>query len=78
MKVVQNGKAENFAEMTHESIESPSSPRQTVGGDRRLKVRASGSNSVNFDQVYGYERINGPSTDRRTVFESRQCYHRLP
>ena len=62
-KVVQNGNAEGYAEIsaevTHEAIDDPSH-RRTVGGDCRLEVQASGRNSGNYDQV-------GLRKDRRST-----------
>jgi len=77
-KVVKNRNAEDCAEeVTHEAIDGPSFHQRSVDGGRRLEVQASGSNSGNFDQVWGYGRIDGPSTDRRTVMENRHSNQRL-
>ena len=56
-KVVQNRNVDDCAEeVTHEAIDY-------VGGDRRLEVQEYWSNSGNYDQVWGYGRIDGLSTD---------------
>ena len=70
-KIVQNryaeGCAEISAEVTHEAIDSPSSHRWTIDGDRRLEVQASGSDLeilTKFGCTEGSmvrRQINGPS-----------------
>ena len=56
------GLEEISVEVTHKAIDSMSSHKWTVVGDHRLDIQASGRNSGKFDNVWGYGRIDGPST----------------
>ena len=64
--VVQRGNAEGYEEIIeeeiHKAIDEPSSHPQTAGGDRRLEVQVSRSNSMNYNNVWGFGKINILST----------------